>query len=300
MKFTATALVVAIAASFGVNPIRGQSLFDENGRELRGRRPKKLGKYKFTEPADFEGMYRTCHYSVIRSSSTGIQPGTFHACIGHENTPFWAGEGKFILQKGDEFGAYKGVVIDDTNVVVEFPDIPSLAMGGFQGFADGNTLSLNSFGTGGAIINNNGTVPEDGTRRLFFINPGVGALINNDTPDTRVCTLFDEGIMKCTTILIEYCSGASNGGFTAPFCQGREGQWLNTYSLKTISVKDDFECPEPPPGFCETKPFPDFHPLDPNPNNTGIPDILMRRLDDEEEESFHPCPILAAQMKMNG
>lgn len=276
MKFTAAA--VAIAASFRVNPIRGESV-DENGRELRGRGKKgqkKLGEYKFTEPADFNGVYHYCRYSIIRSSSTGIQTGNFHACIGHENTPSWVGGNSlFILEQEDEFGAYKGVVVDNQDVVVEFPDIESLTMGRFQGFANGNTLSLNSIGVG-------------------VTGPG-GVLLNiNDSPDTNVCTLFDNGILECTTILTEYCTQATiEDDFTAPFCQDREGEWLNTYSIKSIQVMDGFECPDPPPRFCETNPLPDFHPLDPDANNTdSTPDA--RRLDDEEEESLHPCPILAA------
>ena len=67
-----------------------------------------------------------------------------------------------------------------------------------------------------------------------------------------------------------------------------------------LHIKDGFECPPLPTGFCETKPLPNIHPLDPNNPDPPIPgDHLTRRLDDEEEESFHPCPILAAQMKMN-
>ena len=281
MKFTATALVVAIAASFGVNPIRGESLFDENGRELRGRhKPKKLGKYQYYEPANFTGVYRGCHYSVIRSSSTGIQTGTFHACIGNENTPLLARVDNILfLQQEDEFGAYKGAVVDNQDVVVEFSDIDIVTLGGWQGFAVGDTLSLNSIGVGVSA-------------------PGVDIMNNNDSPDTNVCTLFDDGILGCTTILTEYCTQATiDNDFTASFCQDREGEWLNTYSIKSIKVKEGFECPEPPPGFCETNPFPDTHPLDPN-NPDALPGFT-RHLEDEEEESFHPCPILAAQMKMN-
>ena len=124
----------------------------------------------------------------------------------------------------------------------------------------------------------------------------------NDSPDTMTCDIYKDGILECTSALTEYCTPASmEDNFTAPFCQGREGQWLNTYSMKSIQVMDGFECPVPPTGFCETNPFPNFHPLDIlNPNNTDIPvNVLTRRLDDKEEESFHPCPILAAQMKMN-
>lgn len=291
MRFTAAA--VAIAASSLVNPINGESLFDDNGRELRGggkKKPEKLDKYKFTEPADFTGVYHECHYSVTRSSSTGIQTGNFHVCIGHENTPSWLKGADFIIQKDDEFGAYKALAVDDSNTIVEFSDFDIVTMGGLQGFAEGNTVTFHSIGVGASILE--------------------GVLLNiNDTSDTKICTLFDEGIMQCTLTLIEFCGAASIAGddILSTFCHDREGEWLNTYSIKAIQVKDGFECPEPPVGYCETNPLPSDHPLDLDKfnittvlNNTIQSDPNDRHLDldfdDEEEESRHPCPILAARM----
>ena len=157
-------------------------------------------------------------------------------------------------------------------------------MGQWQGFAKGNILNLNRFGEG-AIATDKDADDIKGTQ------------VFNDTPDTKTCTLYEGGILACSTVLTEYCSKASLEDFTAPFCKDREGKWLNTYSVTSIATLDGADCPSPPPGYCDSNPFPDKHPLD--PNNPNKPPNPIRRLSDpdDEEESHHPsCPVLAGQM----
>ena len=101
--------------------------------------------------------------------------------------------------------------------------------------------------------------------------------------------------------------------FTAPFCQGREGQWLNTYSIKSISVLEgfEFECPSPPPGFCESTTLltgPAGNPIQflaeivNNFNVNAVGGGTRRVASAARKEKFsdsHSCPIMAAQMQMN-
>ena len=171
-------------------------------------------------------------------------------------------------------------------------------MGGWQGFAKVNTLNLNSFGVGTSFV-----APElniTNSTRVFY----------NDSPDTMTCDIYKDGILECTSALTEYCTPASmEDNFTAPFCQGREGQWLNTYSIKSISVLEgfEFECPSPPPGFCESTTLltgPPIQILVGIVNNFNVNAVGggTRRLSGEEGEILshsHSCPIMAAQMQMN-
>lgn len=157
-------------------------------------------------------------------------------------------------------------------------EAPDFSLGGFQGYANGNTLSMDSFGEG-----------------TSFFNPATSAvetLFHNDSPDSMTCTLYKDDIMECTSVLTEFCSEVSiEDDISADACLDREGKWLNTYSIKTIHVLDGFDCPAPPPGFCESNVL---------PVGQGPGFGFTRHLNDEEGENLnHTCPILAAQMQMN-
>jgi hypothetical protein len=132
-----------------------------------------------------------------------------------------------------------------------------LASLNYQGIAKGNTIKMTSF-AGGWVDDDTGVV-----------------VVENDTPDTKECTLYDDNIMQCTTFFTEYC-GPDNvtSVFDIP-CTA--GEWLMTYTFETIFALEGSECPEPPKGFC-----PDGPP--------------GRKLQEEEEEASHPCPILNGKM----
>ena len=283
MKFTATALAVAIAASFGVNPIMGKLLKgteNENGRELRrkqGRKGSKLQEYEYIEPANFAGWYRQCFLSITRSSASGIGDATYHGCT-PDGPP-----SPFVLQvvKGDDYGAFKAVQLFDA------PDeAPDFTLGGFQGYANGNTLSMGSFGEGTFFFN--------------LIANAVEVVLHNDLPDSLTCTLYKDGILESTAVMTEYCSEVSlEDDISADACANRVGKWLNTYTTKFVSVLDGFDCPAPPPGFCESNPIPGGGPLPDEGGPGSNTRTRVRHLDDEEGENLthnHTCPILAAQM----
>ena len=245
-----------------------------------------LEEYCYTEPANFEGVYDTCWYSVIRNSFSGFDTGTFHVCF-DENTPDWVNNrGRSVLTKTDAYGAYQSVTMFNP---VEFVD--NLAIQ-HQGFAKGDTISLTTFGVGGIPVNSTTDTPIDNSNSTN----ATEILTNNDLPDSKVCKLRKGGIMECTDTVIEYCSPASLLDFTKLFCEGRIGQWMVSYTLYSVFARDIANCPSPPEGFCKTNPVPPLHPLDPN-NPNGPPSFgTSRHLEDNGDGSRHPCPVLAAGM----
>jgi hypothetical protein len=120
----------------------------------------------------------------------------------------WGGDGRWVLEEKDQFGAYVGA----RNVL--YPSEGGtlrLASLNYQGIAKGNTIKMTSF-AGGWVDDDTGVVVAE-----------------NDTPDTKECTLYDDNIMQCTTFLTEYC-GPDNvtSVFDIP-CTA--GEWLMTYTL---------------------------------------------------------------------
>ena len=229
MKFTATAVVVAIAASFGINPVRGE-LFDGDGKSGKQSPSASLDEFRYTEPANFAGDYTQCSVSVIHSSASGILDNTYHGCA--EN----ASPVVFTVTKTDEFGAYKA-----TTMPPEFVLSDDFAMGGWQGFAKGNTLLMSSFGEATLSI---------------FPDRVVKSVIYNNSPNTMTCSAFKKGVMECMAVFTEYCSEVSDQDELAnPYCENKEGDWLNTYSMRSVFVREGFSCPSSPPGFCESTPL---------------------------------------------
>ena len=230
-----------------------------------------LKEYSYTKPAEFEGVYHTCWYSVIRNSATGLGTGTFHVC-NNENTPDWiqnvdVGQGRFMINKTDAFGAYQYVSVLNP---VEF--VGQVASH-YQGFAKGDTITLTTYGMGGFAVDDTTNTVDNST-----------VLAHNDTPDTKVCQKRKGGILECTTTFVDFCSPFSLNDFTAPFCKDRVGQWLNTYTVSSVLATDIANCPTPPGDFCETNPIPEFHPLDRERHLTN---------DEDVDGSRHPCPVLA-------
>lgn len=283
MKFSATAVSAAIVAIGGTSvkvqvQAKNQSPSSKSTKVDAG--DDFLKEYSHTEPANFEGVYESCWYSVIRNSASGRETGTFHVCY-DENSPDWikkVGRGTEVIDKTDAFGAYQLKA-----------EINPIEFGGqegvgkfYQGFAKGDTIHFNSFGSGASPVDDTTNTVDSST-----------VLISNDTPDTKVCQKRKGGILECTTTLIEYCSPVSPNDVTAQFCEDRVGQWLNTYSISSVLATDIANCPTPPGDFCETKLVPP-HPLDPN-NTGGSAFGGERHLEDDEDVdgSRHPCPVLA-------
>jgi hypothetical protein len=180
-----------------------------------------LEPYRYFEPADFEGSYKTCFATAIRKAADSQFDGSYHLC---ENDPYVMSIQNFT--KIDDYGAYQST---SEGVPEEGIDL-----GSFQGIANGNTLPMAAFGPG-----------------INSVNFGNGTyLLPNDSPDSRTCTMFAGKVMKCVSFYSEYCTGVLENGTSS--CE--EGQtWLNTYAIEKILVLDGDECPEAPAAdFCGT------------------------------------------------
>lgn len=269
MKFSATVTTAAAVAIGGTSVmVQAKKRADTKSSKSDGEGEDSLKEYSYTKPANFEGVYHTCSAKVIRNSATGIGTGTYHVCY-DENTPDWIKRGTLKFAETDAYGAYQVVSAFDP---VEFEGDMATQL---QGFAKGDTISLATFGIGS-------------------ITAITNTVVHNDTPDTRVCHLRKGGMLECTTAVVDFCSPFSLNDFTAPFCEDRVGQWLNTYTVSSVLATDIANCPTPPGDFCETNPLPGTHPLDPD-NPGGSPFARGRHLEDDEDDggSRHPCPVLA-------
>ena len=226
MKFTATAIAVAIAAaSFDIiNPVRGNTLF---GDTKSGKRPStsstsdSLEEYRYTKPADFAGDYTQCSVSVTHSSE---ESGPFdndiiyHSCDENENSSPVV----FTVTKIGEYGAYKATLM---------PSIlgREFTLGGWHGHAKDSTLSMVSFG------------PGEGTL-LLLPSDIQQPVLSNDLTSTMTCSLYQKGVMECMAVFTKPA---------VPYDENREGKWLSTYTVNTVFVRDGFGCPSSPPDFCE-------------------------------------------------
>ena len=234
MKFTATAVVVAIAASFGIKPVRGDSLFDGKSPKRSPSSGGSVDEYSYTESTNFAGTYTQCSVSVIHSSASGDLDDTYRDCADENSSPV-----VFTITKttGDGYGAYKATTMPPEFVSDDF------VMGGWQGFANGNTLRMSSFGAA-----------------VFSMFPVRAAqpVLYNDSPNTMICSAFKFGVLQCMADIPEYCSKVSGEGvlLPVPYCEDREGKWLNTYSMKSVFVREGFDCPPTPPDYCESLPLP--------------------------------------------
>ena len=257
MKFCTSVVTTATAiiAFFGA-PVSSKKRFSKSG----GGASLPLEPYRYFEPADFEGSYKTCFATVIRNSSPPRFDGTYHLC---EGDPITVSLQNFT--KTDDYGGYQSTSVLSGGV----PEIGKSDLGSFQGIANGNTLPMAAFGVG--IYNPAGQHNE--------FQPD---LIPNNTPDRRTCTMFADNVMECASFFTEYCNGVLENG-TSPCVDGQ--QWLNTYAIEEILVLDGEECPEAPAGFCESNRivFPSF------PSRRGL-------RDESGSAKKTPCPFLAGKM----
>ena len=219
MKFTATAVVVAIAASLNINPVRVRAdLFDVDGKTPK-RSPSSSGsldEYSYTESTNFAGTYTQCSVVVTHSSASGDLDDTYRGCTDENSSPV-----VFTITKtGDGYGAYKATTMPPEFVSDDF------VMGGWQGFAKGNTLSMSSFGA--AFYS-------------MFPKRVAQPVLYNDSPNMMICSTFKYGVLECIADITEY----------------KEDEWLHTYSMKSVFVREGFSCPTPPLGFCKTPFFGD-------------------------------------------
>jgi hypothetical protein len=216
-----------------------------------------LEPYCYSSPADFEGVYKTCWATVIRSSATKIMEGTFHMC---EDKGYF----KLSLQnftKTDDYGAYASTSKINTG----------LDLGSFQGVANGNTLPMAAFGAGIEIL----PVPP------FF----EGGTAPNDSPDYQTCTMHAGNVMECSSFHTEYCAQGSELFGCANVPEGTS--WLNTYSIKNVLVPDGDECPEAPELFCDTN---KIGPPPMAPSRRGLLEVK------ESGNNKSPCPFMAGKM----
>jgi hypothetical protein len=173
MKFSTSAVTTATAiiAFFGAPVSSKKKRYSKSG----GGASLPLEPYRYFEPADFEGSYKTCFATAIRKAADSQFDGSYHLC---EGDPITMSIQNFT--KIDDYGAYQST---SEGVPEEGIDL-----GSFQGIANGNTLPMASFG------------------------PGIYAatlleLIPNNTPDRRTCTMFAGNVMECASFYTEYCNG---------------------------------------------------------------------------------------------
>mmetsp|Transcript_19783 Transcript_19783/g.33725 ORF Transcript_19783/g.33725 Transcript_19783/m.33725 type:complete len:261 (-) Transcript_19783:162-944(-) len=258
MKFCTSAVTTATAiiAFFGA-PVSSKKRFSKSG----GGASLPLEPYRYFEPADFEGSYKTCFATVIRNSASsffGGGGGTYHLCEGDQIYLIMSLQ-KFT--KTDDYGGYQST---SEGVPEEGIDL-----GSFQGIANGNTLPMASFGPG--VYTPAGPW-----------NPEPD-LVPNNTPDMRTCTMFADNVMECASFFTAYCNGVLEGGGSPSCVDGQ--QWRNTYAVEEILVLDGEECPEAPAGFCGSNEI------------GGPPNTNRRGLQDESGSAKKtPCPFLAGKM----
>ena len=172
MKFCTSAVTTATAiiAFFGAPVSSKKKRYSKSGSGAS----LPLEPYRYFEPADFEGSYKTCFATAIRNSASSFGgEGTYHLC---EGDPITVSLQKFT--KTDDYGGYQST---SEGVPEEGIDL-----GSFQGIANGNTLPMASFGEG--IYTPAG--PQNG------FQPD---LIPNNTPDRRTCTMFADNVMECAS-----------------------------------------------------------------------------------------------------
>ena len=179
MKFSTSAVTTATAiiAFFGAPVSSKKKRYSKSG----GGASLPLEPYRYFEPADFEGSYKTCFLTAIRKAADSQFDGSYHLC---EGDPITMSIQNFT--KIDDYGAYQST---SEGVPEEGIDL-----GSFQGIANGNTLPMASFGPGIYAV----AGPENG------FQPD---LIPNNTPDRRTCTMFAGNVMECASFYTEYCNG---------------------------------------------------------------------------------------------
>ena len=292
MKFSVTAVSAAIIAIGGTSvkvqvQAKNQSPSSKSTKSDGDVGEDSLKEYSSTKPANFEGVYHSCWLTIIRNSATGIGPGTYHLCY-DEYTPEWAKERGFLtITKTDAYNAYQSV-----SRVSPIEELQKGSIRGiYQGVAKGDTISFTSYGIGAYQFDEVTGVIDLSSQPTDY----------NDTPDTKICQKSKGGILECTSTLVEYCSPFSLTDYTAPFCQDRVGQWLNSYTLSSVMATDIANCPAPPPDYCESENhrLPETNPLDFNNQGQGgssFGEGVRHLIKDDEHDgdgSRHPCPVLA-------
>jgi hypothetical protein len=248
MKFATAISLLTLA-----KPIRGVAARKRGMKSPKPNRSGGSGLEDFSYDAhDFAGSYSPCFQSVTRNSKSGFATGTFHQC----------GEivFDFTIKSNDDYGAYEGVV----EVIPGAEPVSAY----FQGYARDNMIYMTSFGD---------------YMEAFNFNPEQegGQRVDNDTPDEKVCEMFNNNVLSCYSHFTEYCD--EDDDYEA--CKDRNGLWLNTYSTWTVYAQDPDHCPPAPEGFCESNLLPLF--------GRRLGDEEEAEGDEKEDEEKHvSCPFL--------